>query len=260
MKNLKWCVLVLVLLVSQNGFSWVRVCGSHTLPSGYVTVICQFTEGKCDDKANLEAFASFFKGGWTCDPGTVAADAGNISLVKTGDGGAYTVVNGVQTDVASDAFMQFMQELGRETANWRISSQMIESRIDAFLETDDGYVSDARLKELSQMLGVPVTSEDSWISKDVVSTRRGRPVAIAPTSESRAPKIPADSCSLPDCSCRVVSASGALLCDGGTEGVTAEGVHFCECGEFGPGTVQGGNRGDFTAVEASKPTTPPDVS
>jgi hypothetical protein len=61
-------------------------------------------------------------------------------------------------------------------------------------------------------------------------------------------KIPADACSLPDCLCRVVNASGDSLCEGGMEGETAAGVHFCKCGTFGPSSIQsGGGGGSFTA-------------
>ncbi len=64
-----------------------------------------------------------------------------------------------------------------------------------------------------------------------------------PATDSRQP----DACSLPDCSCRVVSPSGDSLCEGGTEEETAAGVHYCKCGKFGSASDQSiGGGGSFT--------------
>ena len=276
MKHLKMCVFVLVLLISKNGFSSYKVCGQKTSSTGYVSTQCFTFKGECDDGRALTAFEWYFPGGWTCkdlgivvgDDGTAQSsrskssafgDDGSVHLIRSQDGSAYVTVDGEKAQIRSDAHLEFIKNLEQETARGRVNIQTIQSQIDMFLETDNGFVSDARLKEFSMELGVAIEVEGS--PNPGVDSGTGRPSASVPDNatsvETKTVKKDnsgayvsrrANECSLPDCSCRVVSSSGDSLCEGGTEEETAAGIHFCKCGKFGASSAQaGGTGGDFTA-------------
>lgn len=245
MKQLKLSVFVLVLLIADSGFSFIYVCGNHTGTNGVTSMQCFAFSGKCDDEKNLAGLGELFPAGWMCAAsGLAIQDTGNVHLVSANDGGAYVVVKGERTPVGSDAFLVFVNRMQREKQNRRVNTKVMQDQFDAFLDADSGFVSDARMRELSAELGVPIEYEGSSRPRAEPGTGRGSASAVSnANSSARQP----DECSLPDCSCRVVSASGDSLCEGGTEEETAAGVHYCKCGKFGASTAQtSGAGGDFT--------------
>jgi len=263
MNYLKLNLVIVVLFTCSFGFSTVRICGNHTYPDGHTSRVCVYfyaKETKCDS-ADMLAIVSQpggFTGGWTCQSdnfGIASANGGDASLIRTPDGKAYLTVNGESTQVGSDALKEYIKKVQRETANMRVNTQAVQNSIDTFLDSDNGYVSDEKLKQASAELGVPIVVTRGWNPKDEPGYHQSKWSGKAPqpmSSESpgsrQTVKIPADACSLPDCLCRVVSPSGASLCEGGLEGETAAGVHFCKCGTFGPSSIQsGGGGGSFTA-------------
>ena len=261
MRHVKLCAFAIVLLISGNGFSFIHVCGNHTGTDGVTSMQCFNFSGKCDDEKNLAGLGELFPGGWTCAMSGIAVqETGSVHLIAAKDGSASVVVGGVRTPVGSDDFLEFVNRLQRENQGMRVNTEVLRGRFDAFLDTDNGVVSNARLKELSRELGVPIEYEGS--SRPGVQPRTGRGAAApGPASPSVQPKTSqaartgpedpgarrAKECSLPDCSCRVVNTSGDLLCKGGTEEETAAGVHYCKCGKFGAPSVQSvGAGGVFT--------------
>ncbi len=266
MKFLKLKLFIVVLFSSSFGFSTVRICGNHTYSDGHTSRVCVYfyaKETKCDN-ADMLAIVSQpggFTGGWTCQSdnfGIASANGGDASLIRTPDGKAYLKASGETSEVGSDAFSEYVKKVRRETANMRVNTQAIQSGMDRFLDSDNGFVSDEKLQKLSAELGVPIVVSRGWNPKDEPGyhqTKWSGKAAQSATSGTpgtkQAMKIPADACSLADCSCRVVSASGASLCEGGMEGETAAGVHFCKCGKFGPSTIQSdGGGGSFTVSDA----------
>ena len=157
MKNLKMYALVVTLLVTSNGFSWVKICGNHTNPNtGHTQVHCYAGAGKCDDELLLVNATWFYPGGWTCIDGIAASNDEVFQLVKEIDGSAVAVVNGEQTPIISDAFIVFMKRMQKETAKRRVNTQTIQRMFDEFLSSDNGVVSDARLQQLSSEMRVPI--------------------------------------------------------------------------------------------------------
>jgi hypothetical protein len=266
MKYLKLKLVIVVLFSCSFGFSTVRICGNHTYPDGHTSRVCVYfyaKETKCDS-ADMLAIVSQpggFTGGWTCQSdnfGIASANGGDASLIRTPDGKAYLKANGETSEVGSDAFSEYVKKVRRETANMRVNTQAIQSGMDTFLDSDNGFVSNEKLQKLSAELGVPIVVSRGWNPKDEPgyhqtkwSGKAAQPATSGTPGTKQAMKIPADACSLADCSCRVVSASGASLCEGGMEGETAAGVHFCKCGKFGPSTSQSdGGGGSFTVSDA----------
>ncbi len=172
MKNLKWWVLVVSIFCSQNGFSTVRICGNHTYPDGHSAKVCHYfyaNEIKCDNAEMLAIVSQGFPGGWTCQSdnfGIATTSGSDVHLFRAGDGTAFVIANGKRTPVGSDAFTEFTKKMQLETANMRMNNQAIQDQFDAFLNTDNGYVSDARLQQLSMDLGVPIEVEGSGYSRD----------------------------------------------------------------------------------------------
>lgn len=181
MKSLKWCVVVVVLLVAHNGFSTVLICGNHTYPDGHTARVCHYfyaKDTKCDS-ADMLAIVSQpggFTGGWTCKSANFLADINNdgLNLVRSQDGQAYFLVNGEKTQIASDALIDFMRQLNRQASNSRMNTENIRRQFEDFMDTDNGYVSDARLTEVSEALGVAITNESSLIPKNDAGRGRGR--------------------------------------------------------------------------------------
>jgi len=257
MKNLKSNLFIVVLFTCSFGFSTVRICGNHTYPDGHTARVCHYfyaADTTCDS-ADMLAIVSQpggFTGGWTCQSdnfGIAATNSGDAKLVRSQDGKAFLTVNGETTQVASDAFAGFIDTVQRETANRRVNTQVIQNEIDTFLDSDSGFVSNERLRVLSLELGVPVAVTRGWNPRDEPGYHQSKWTgkAAEPSDSASSGSRRPDQCSLPDCSCRVVDASRASLCEGGTEEETEAGVHYCKCGRFGPSTIQaGGAGGSFT--------------
>ncbi len=185
MKNLKLCMLFLIVFSCHNGFSAVYICGMHTNPhTGVSSKVCHtFFNHKCNEEGNfLDGVANLFPGGWTCYEGIAQKEDHNVHLIS-GNDGTFVFVGSERVQITSDAFLEFLKKLRQDTANMRVSDQMIQNQIDAFLDTDSGKVSDARLQQLSMDLRVPIEFEGSGNSRDELRRPKETPkVTPKPTS------------------------------------------------------------------------------
>lgn len=163
--------LVLHLASAATGNAAALICGTNPHPnsSGGKIVCYTFFGIKCNNKDLLQNAAWYYPNGWTCkdglanpwgDPHENVTRAGDLRsddrLIRDPSGRAMLVVDGIEYQIASDKFMAFMDELRRQTATSRASTAAIQDRVAAFLATDDGFVSEERMQQLSLELGLPI--------------------------------------------------------------------------------------------------------
>ncbi len=127
---------------------------------------CHVFKGKCDHASNLTALGAHFPGGWTCiNFGLVTG--GDVHVVQENTGRAFVIINGEKTSIGSDAFVNFIAKMKKESGQTRaaISDEQLQKKYDDFFKTDNGRVSDFRVKEIAQELGVKIEYQSKPIPK-----------------------------------------------------------------------------------------------
>ena len=144
LKKVQYFLLVVIIVLgftTEASAKWCVVCWP---PYG-----CMAIKAACDDFHRPRKS--------TCQDLPIAFKPSD-HLYREKDGGASFTIDGKSYKIASDACESFLLNKKTTDANTTTQNEKFQKEFETFMKTDRGFVSDNRLKQISQEFHLPITN------------------------------------------------------------------------------------------------------